>query len=66
MFVDIGALKGAVSSISSITLKSQKTHFLSMEAEKYWPRSIKMGIPVYGNYNKYVWIGMARMEGCLT
>ena len=21
-----------------------------------------MGIPVHGNYNKYVWIGMARME----
>ena len=23
---------------------------------------IKMGIPVHGTYNKYVWIGMARME----
>ena len=21
-----------------------------------------MGTPVHGNYNKYVWIGMARME----
>ena len=21
-----------------------------------------MGIPVHGNYNKYVWIGMAKME----
>ena len=21
-----------------------------------------MGIPVHGNYNEYVWIGMARME----
>ena len=21
-----------------------------------------MGIPVHGNYNKYVWRGMARME----
>ena len=21
-----------------------------------------MGIPVHGNYNKYVWIGMARVE----
>jgi len=21
-----------------------------------------MGIPVHGNYNKYVWTGMARME----
>jgi len=21
-----------------------------------------MGIPVHGSYNKYVWIGMARME----
>ena len=21
-----------------------------------------MGIPVHGNYNKYVWIGMARLE----
>jgi len=21
-----------------------------------------MGIPVDGNYNKYIWIGMARME----
>ena len=21
-----------------------------------------MGIPVHANYNKYVWIGMARME----
>jgi len=33
-----------------------------MEAYKQWSSSIKMGIPVHGNYNKYVWIGMARME----
>ena len=24
--------------------------------------NIKMGIPVHGNHNDYVWIGMARME----
>ena len=56
------SLKRADSSIFSITVKSQKTHFLYMDSKKQWPSSIKMGIPVHGNYNEYVWIGMARME----
>ena len=50
-------------------LKEQSHQFLVSlwKAKRYiviyvWSSSIKMGIPVHGNYNKYVWIAMARME----
>ena len=55
-------LKGAVSSIFSITVKSQKTHFYLWKPKNNGPVVLKRGVPVHGNYNKYVWRGMARME----
>jgi len=50
-------------------LKEQSHQYLAslLKAKRHiviyvWSSSIKMGIPVHGNYNKYVWIAMARME----
>ena len=56
------AALGAVSSIFSITVRSQKTHFYLWKPKNNGPVVLKRGVPVHGNYNKYVWRGMARME----
>jgi len=60
-FFKVAGLNGAVSSIFSITLKSQKTHFYLRKPKNNGPVVLKW-VFQYMETNKYVWIGMARME----
>ena len=60
-FFKVAGLNGAVSSIFSITLKSQKTHFYLRKPKNNGP-VVSKWVFQYMETNKYVWIGMARME----